>query len=56
MLDPVSGTHMAARIRERLPQAPFTALEDTNSLSLIVTARTLTKGNYGSSMLDAEES
>ena len=28
MLDPVSGVHMAQRIRERLPQAPFTALED----------------------------
>jgi pimeloyl-ACP methyl ester carboxylesterase len=28
MLDPVSGAHMAARIRERLPDAPFTALED----------------------------
>ena len=28
MLDPVSGAHMAERIRERLPQAPFAALED----------------------------
>jgi pimeloyl-ACP methyl ester carboxylesterase len=28
MLDPVSGAHMAARIRERLPNAPFAALED----------------------------
>jgi pimeloyl-ACP methyl ester carboxylesterase len=28
MLDPVSGAHMAARIRERLPDAPFRALED----------------------------
>jgi pimeloyl-ACP methyl ester carboxylesterase len=28
MLDPVSGAHMAARIRERLPDAPLTALED----------------------------
>jgi pimeloyl-ACP methyl ester carboxylesterase len=28
MLDPVSGAHMAERIRERLPGAPFTALED----------------------------
>ena len=28
MLDPVSGAHMAGRIRERLPQAPFAALED----------------------------
>jgi pimeloyl-ACP methyl ester carboxylesterase len=28
MLDPVSGRHMAARIRERLPHAPFLALED----------------------------
>ena len=27
MLDPVSGAHMAERIRERLPDAPFTALE-----------------------------
>jgi pimeloyl-ACP methyl ester carboxylesterase len=28
MLDPVSGAHMAGRIRERLPDAPFVALED----------------------------
>lgn len=28
MLDPVSGSHMAQRIRERLPGAPFLALED----------------------------
>jgi pimeloyl-ACP methyl ester carboxylesterase len=28
MLDPVSGAHMAQRIRERLPGAPFTALDD----------------------------
>jgi pimeloyl-ACP methyl ester carboxylesterase len=28
MLDPVSGAHMAERIRERLPQAPFLALDD----------------------------
>jgi pimeloyl-ACP methyl ester carboxylesterase len=28
MLDPISGAHMAERIRERLPDAPFTALED----------------------------
>lgn len=28
MLDPVSGAHMAQRIRERLPAAPFGALED----------------------------
>jgi pimeloyl-ACP methyl ester carboxylesterase len=28
MLDPVSGAHMAQRIRERLPNAPFTRLED----------------------------
>lgn len=28
MLDPVSGAHMAQRIRERLPDAPFTAFED----------------------------
>jgi pimeloyl-ACP methyl ester carboxylesterase len=28
MLDPVSGAHMAERIRERLPDAPFEALED----------------------------
>ncbi len=30
MLDPVSGAHMAERIRERLPQAPFTALADVS--------------------------
>jgi pimeloyl-ACP methyl ester carboxylesterase len=28
MLDPISGAQMAARIRDRLPAAPFTALED----------------------------
>jgi pimeloyl-ACP methyl ester carboxylesterase len=28
MLDPVSGAHMAERIRERLPSAPFLALPD----------------------------
>jgi pimeloyl-ACP methyl ester carboxylesterase len=28
MLDPVSGAHMAERIGERLPDAPFLALED----------------------------
>ena len=28
MLDPVSGAHMAQRIRERLPSAPLLALED----------------------------
>jgi len=28
MLDPISGAHMADRIRERLPEAPFTALDD----------------------------
>ncbi len=28
MLDPVSGAHVAERIRERLPDAPFAALED----------------------------
>ena len=28
MLDPISGAHMAERIRERLPAAPFTSLPD----------------------------
>jgi pimeloyl-ACP methyl ester carboxylesterase len=28
MLDPISGAHMAERIRARLPAAPFTALAD----------------------------
>lgn len=28
MLDPVSGAHMAQRIRERLPEAPLLALDD----------------------------
>jgi pimeloyl-ACP methyl ester carboxylesterase len=28
MLDPISGAHMAERIRERLPQAPFAELAD----------------------------
>jgi pimeloyl-ACP methyl ester carboxylesterase len=28
MLDPISGAHMAKRIRERLPDAPFLALDD----------------------------
>lgn len=30
MLDPVSGAHMAQRIRERLPGAPFAALDDVS--------------------------
>jgi pimeloyl-ACP methyl ester carboxylesterase len=30
MLDPVSGAHMAERIRERLPDAPFVALDDVS--------------------------
>ena len=30
MLDPVSGAHMAERIRVRIPRAPFTALEDVS--------------------------
>ncbi len=30
MLDPVSGAHMAGRIRERLPAAPFLALDDVS--------------------------
>jgi pimeloyl-ACP methyl ester carboxylesterase len=30
MLDPVSGAHMAQRIRERLPDAPFQALDDVS--------------------------
>jgi pimeloyl-ACP methyl ester carboxylesterase len=30
MADPVSGAHMAERIRERLPGAPFVALEDVS--------------------------
>ena len=28
MLDPISGAHVAERLRERLPQAPLTALHD----------------------------
>jgi len=28
MLDPISGAHVAERIRERMPSAPFTALRD----------------------------
>jgi len=28
MLDPISGAHMAERIRDRLPEAPFLALDD----------------------------
>lgn len=30
MLDPVSGAHMAQRVRERLPHAPFAALDDVS--------------------------
>jgi pimeloyl-ACP methyl ester carboxylesterase len=30
MLDPVSGAHMAERIRERLPHAPFLGLDDVS--------------------------
>jgi pimeloyl-ACP methyl ester carboxylesterase len=28
MLDPISGAHMAERIRQRRPDAPFVALDD----------------------------
>jgi pimeloyl-ACP methyl ester carboxylesterase len=28
MLDPISGAHIGERIRERIPAAPFAALED----------------------------
>ncbi len=28
MRDPISGAHMAERIRQRLPEAPLLALED----------------------------
>jgi pimeloyl-ACP methyl ester carboxylesterase len=28
MLDPVSGAPIAAKVRERLPHAPFVALDD----------------------------
>jgi pimeloyl-ACP methyl ester carboxylesterase len=30
MLDPVSGEHMARRIRERMPEAPFVSLDDVS--------------------------
>ena len=30
MLDPISGAHMAERIRERLPAAAFMALDDVS--------------------------
>jgi pimeloyl-ACP methyl ester carboxylesterase len=30
MLDPVSGAHMAERVRERLPDAPFQGLDDVS--------------------------
>ena len=39
MLDPVSGAHMAERIRERLPGAPFTALDDVVALAAARGAR-----------------
>ena len=38
MLDPVSGAHMAQRIRERLPNAPFAALDDTGHWPMLEAA------------------
>ena len=35
MLDPVSGAHMAERIRERLPDAPLLALDDVGHWPLL---------------------
>jgi pimeloyl-ACP methyl ester carboxylesterase len=35
MLDPVSGAHMAERIRQRLPSAPFVALDDVGHWPLL---------------------
>jgi pimeloyl-ACP methyl ester carboxylesterase len=35
MLDPVSGAHMAEHIRERLPDAPITALDDVSHWPLL---------------------
>jgi pimeloyl-ACP methyl ester carboxylesterase len=35
MLDPISGAHMAQRIRERLPRAPLLALEDVSHWPLL---------------------
>ncbi len=47
MLDPVSGAHMAERIRERLPEAPFTALEDVCSLAAAGSVRASGGGAAG---------
>ncbi len=42
MLDPVSGAHMAERITERLPGAPFTALPDVGHWPMLEAPRRVT--------------
>jgi pimeloyl-ACP methyl ester carboxylesterase len=42
MLDPVSGAHMAQRITERLPAAPFTALSDVGHWPMLEAPRRVT--------------
>lgn len=42
MLDPVSGAHMAKRITERLPEAPFTALTDIGHWPMLEAPRRVT--------------
>jgi pimeloyl-ACP methyl ester carboxylesterase len=51
MLDPVSGAHMAQRIRERLPDAPFQALDDVGHWPALEAPELLLAalaGSYGS--------
>lgn len=47
MLDPVSGAHMAQRIRERLPAAPLRALEDVGHWPALEAPERLTAALLG---------
>jgi pimeloyl-ACP methyl ester carboxylesterase len=42
MLDPVAGVHMAERITERLPGAPFTALTNVGHWPMLEAPRRVT--------------
>jgi len=47
MLDPVSGAHMAERIRERLPTAPLRALANIGHWPALEAAEPLTASLLG---------
>jgi pimeloyl-ACP methyl ester carboxylesterase len=49
MLDPVSGAHMAARIRERLPDAPLTKLADVGHWPMLEAPARVTRALLGRS-------